>query len=77
MPSDIHDLTSRIRALDPEERAEVLRTLLADLEAPGDPDVEEVCVAEAKRRQEQLLAGEVKSVPGEQVLTNVRARLGG
>lgn len=76
MTTQVDDLTARIRALGREERVEVLRVLLAELEPAAEPGIEQAWIAEAKRRHQDLTDGRVKALPGEQVFAKLRARLG-
>lgn len=69
-------IEEEIRMLGAGEKMELLRLLIAELDAPADADAERVWVEEAQRRQRELVEGEVKGVPGERVFENLRSRLG-
>jgi putative addiction module component (TIGR02574 family) len=64
-----------IQALSDSERRELLRTLVAELDAPADPDVEKAWLEEAQRRHQELAEGKVKGVPGHLVFERLRSRL--
>ena len=53
----------------------MLRSLIAELDAPVDADVERAWLEEAQRRHRELVEGKVKGVPGERVFENLRSRL--
>jgi putative addiction module component (TIGR02574 family) len=73
--TDVAEIETRIRSLSFEDKTELLRTLIAQLDGPADADVESAWRLEAQRRHREVLEGKVKPVPGEGVFGNVRARL--
>jgi putative addiction module component (TIGR02574 family) len=75
MSDMIAELESKIRALSPEERAELIRLLIADLDGPSDANIEKAWLQEAQKRYREITEGKVETVPGEQVFENLRSRL--
>jgi putative addiction module component (TIGR02574 family) len=69
------EIEAKIRALSSDEKADLIRSLIADLDGPADTDVEAAWVKEAQRRHRQVVEGKVRPVPGEQVFANLRERL--
>ena len=57
MARTLRDIEYDIRALSAHERARLLGTLISDLDAPADPDVEGAWAAEAKRRLAEIESG--------------------
>jgi putative addiction module component (TIGR02574 family) len=76
MSAVVDELEARIRALSPDDRLELLRLLIAELDGPPDPEVESAWLEEARRRHREIVEGAVQPVPGDQVFENLRARLG-
>ncbi|MGH8649062.1 MAG: addiction module protein, partial [Burkholderiales bacterium] len=64
-----------IRALSPDDKADLVRSLIAELDGPADADVESAWLKEAQRRHREIVEGKVQPVPGERVFANLRARL--
>jgi putative addiction module component (TIGR02574 family) len=64
-----------IRALSARERAQLLRTLISDLDAPADPGAEQSWVVESERRLAEIESGTAKTMPGADVLKEARSRL--
>ena len=75
MSDMVAELKSKIGALNSEERVELIRLLIADLDGPPDANNEIVWLEEAQRRYREIIEGEVQTVPGEQVFENLRSRL--
>ena len=75
MSDDVAEIEAKIRALSPDEKAELIRSLIADLDGPEDTGVEQAWLDEAERRHRELLDGKVQGIPGERVFENLRARL--
>ncbi len=75
MSGEIAELEARIQALSVEERVELMRVLIADLDGVADANVESAWLEEAQRRQQELIEGKVHGVPGERVFENLRSRL--
>jgi putative addiction module component (TIGR02574 family) len=73
--SQFDDLTKRIRALSPGEKAALLRELIDDLDPGQDAEVEKLWLEEAERRYAQYLRGEVEAIPGDEVMAEARKRL--
>ncbi|MBI2918740.1 MAG: addiction module protein [Chloroflexi bacterium] len=63
------------RSLSAAEKVELLRSLIAELDAPADADIGGAWLEEAQRRHRDLVQGKVKGVPGERVFENLRSRL--
>jgi hypothetical protein len=76
MARAVPDIYEDIQALSDSEKQDLLRTLVADLDAPADPDVERAWLEEAQRRYQELVEGKVKGVPGHLVFERLRSRLG-
>ena len=74
MPA-VEKIAEEIRSLTAEQKTELLRSLIAELDAPDDADVERAWLEEARRRQRELVEGKVKGVPGERVFENLSSRL--
>ena len=69
------EIEAKIRALSQDEKADLIRSLIAELDGPADTDVEATWVKEAQRRHREVVEGKVQPVPGEQVFANLRDRL--
>lgn len=70
------DIQKEIQALSAEEKTELLRTLVAELDAPADTNVEKAWLDAAQRRYRELVEAKVQGVPGQLVFERLRARLG-
>lgn len=70
------EIEDEIRSLSSEDKRELLRTLIAELDAPADHDVESAWLVTSQRRYRELVEGKVKGIPGPLVFERLRARLG-
>lgn len=75
MSTDVAEIEAKIRSLSHEDRTELLRALIADLDGPAEADVEQAWLEEAQRRHREVVEGKVKAVPGTRVFENLRSRL--
>ncbi|KAB7627750.1 addiction module protein [Alkalilimnicola sp. S0819] len=75
MARTISDIYKDIQSLSDSEKNELLRTLVAELDAPADSEVEKAWLVEAQRRYQDLVDGTVQGVPGAQVFERLRNRL--
>jgi hypothetical protein len=71
----VDEIEEKIRSLKPEEKTELLRSLIAELDGTADAGVERAWLEVARRRQREIAEGRVKTVPAEQVFKRGRARL--
>ena len=71
----VEKIAEEIRSLTAAQKAELLRSLIAELDAPDDADVEGAWLEEARRRHRELVEGTVQGVPGERVFENLDSRL--
>jgi putative addiction module component (TIGR02574 family) len=73
------DLAREIEAkalqLPPTERARLAERLIASLDQGSDRDAEQVWLAEAERRLDELESGKVASIPAEEVLDKARSTI--
>lgn len=76
MARTVSEIYEDIQALSDSEKEDLLRKLIAELDASADPDVEKMWLAEAQRRYQELVDGKVKGVPGDRVFERVRFRVG-
>jgi Putative addiction module component len=60
---ELKEIERDIQALSDEQRFDLLRSLIADLDGPADADVEEAWLAEAERRDRELESGTVQLDP--------------
>jgi hypothetical protein len=77
MAKAVKDIEQDIRALSAEDKVELLRALVAELDMPADPDVERIWLETAQRRYRELVEGRVKGIPGPLVFKRLRTQLGG
>ena len=77
MARAVKDIEQDIRTLSSEDKVELLRALIAELDMPADPDVERAWLETSQRRYRELVEGKVRGVPGPLVFERLRARLGG
>ena len=75
MSTTVAEIEAKVRALSPDEKADLIRSLIAELDGPADPDVEIAWLKEAQRRHREIVEGRVQPIPGERVFANLRARL--
>ena len=75
MTAVVAEIEAKIRALSPKDKSELMRALIAELDGPGDADVEQAWLEEARRRYQEVADGKVQPIPGERVFANLRSRL--
>ncbi|HVB48329.1 MAG TPA: addiction module protein [Burkholderiales bacterium] len=75
MADDMADIEAKIRALSAEERAELIRALISDMDGAEGDSSERAWMEEAERRHRELIEGKVEGIPGERVFENLRSRL--
>lgn len=74
MSTAIIEIEAKVRALNTADKADLLRTLIAELDSPADADVEAAWLREAQRRHREIVEGKVQPVPGDQIFKDLRAR---
>jgi putative addiction module component (TIGR02574 family) len=77
MSRAVKDIEREIRELSSEEKIELIRTLIAELDAPPDANVERAWLETSQRRYRELVEGKVKGIPGPLVFERLRKQLGG
>jgi putative addiction module component (TIGR02574 family) len=75
MSTNVAEIEAKIRSLSFEDKAELLRVLISELDGPADADIESAWVGEAQRRHREIAEGKVKPIPAQRVFQNLRARL--
>jgi putative addiction module component (TIGR02574 family) len=75
MSSHVEEIEAKIRTLSPQDKTELLRSLIGELDGPADVDVERMWLEEAQRRYREIEEGTVKPIPAERVFQNLRSRL--
>ena len=75
MSLTIDQITTEAMHLPISSRAELAEKLVESLEFSEDGDIQQAWAAEAVRRREEVRSGEVKTIPGEEVLAEVRRML--
>jgi putative addiction module component (TIGR02574 family) len=75
MSTLLDDLEKQARALTPREKAMLARILIEELDPSLDAEVEELWIAEAQRRYQAYLNGELEALPGDEVMSRARSRL--
>lgn len=68
------ELIFEISELPTEERAKIAEWLLKTLN-PVDPDIEQAWINEAQHRLKQFREGNTDSIPGDEVIKDIRKRL--
>lgn len=77
MARGVKDLEREIRKLGSEDKLELIRALIAELDSPADMNVERAWLETSQRRYRELVEGKVQGVPGPLVFERLRKRLGG
>ena len=75
MSRPVAELEAEIRSLNADDRTDLIRVLIAELDGPAEADVERAWIEEAQRRRREIIDGTVEPVPGDRVFENLRARL--
>jgi putative addiction module component (TIGR02574 family) len=75
MSTNVAEIEAKIRSLSLEDKTELIRSLIADLDGPADADVEQAWLIEAQRRHSEIAEGKVKPVPAQRVFESLHARL--
>ena len=55
MSTNVAEIEAKIRSLTFEDKTELIRFLIADLDGPADADVESAWVVEAQRRHREIV----------------------
>lgn len=71
MDRDIFQLEAEARKLPPEDRARLVRRLIATLDTGDDHDAEQLWLDEAEQRLAAYRRGETTSVSGSEVFSNL------
>jgi putative addiction module component (TIGR02574 family) len=75
MSALLEELEKRSRLLTAQEKATLARILIEGLDSSSDSEVDQMWVAESKRRFEAYRRGEIEAHPGDEVMTRARNRL--
>lgn len=75
MARSLHQLQEEIRTLSTSDKEALLRALWEDLDGPADPHVDAAWLEEARRRDAELDAGAVDSIPAADVFKKLKATL--
>jgi putative addiction module component (TIGR02574 family) len=75
MARALADIERDISALSQEERTELLRKLIDDLDAPGDANSEAAWLKESERRLGEIESGTARTFPADDVIKDARKLL--
>ena len=76
MPLTIEELTREAMQLPATSRVVLADKLMESLESEEVDEIQRIWAAEAIRRRDEIRSGQVKAIPGEQVLDEVRRLVG-
>ena len=71
----VAEIEAKIRSLSREDKTELIRDLIAELDGPADADVERAWLEEAQKRHREVIEGKVQPIPAERVFAKYRTRL--
>jgi putative addiction module component (TIGR02574 family) len=69
------EIEAQIRALSRDDKADLVKSLIAELDGPPDAEVQREWLEEAQRRHREVVEGKVQPVPANRVFANLRDRL--
>jgi len=72
----IKEIEQDIRSLNGEDKVELIRSLIAELDGPADAGVERAWLETSQHRYRERVEGKVTGIPGPLVFKRLRARLG-
>ena len=75
-PMTVDELKAAALRLAPQARANLARELLSSLDELSEAEIEQLWFEEAARRDRELDAGTVQSLPADEVLARAKARRG-
>ena len=75
MARPLAQIQEDIRALGVREKEALLRVLWEEIDGPGDADVDAAWLEEAKRRDQELEAGTVETIPADEVFRSLEDSL--
>jgi Putative addiction module component len=75
MNPEYKEIEASARRLPLSEKAQLACTLIRDLDEDTDGNVEELWIAEADRRLDAYLKGEIEAVDGDVAMSRLRHRL--
>lgn len=75
MPPSLAELEKQAMELPLSERARLISSLIASLDAADEGDVEAAWAAEVERKLAEYEAGRVKAIPGDEVMKEARRKL--
>jgi hypothetical protein len=75
MSTTVEQLAEQAMNLPGESRARLADLLVESLDADALTDIDRLWLSEAKRRRDEVRAGNVKTIPGEEALRSVRDSL--
>jgi putative addiction module component (TIGR02574 family) len=75
MSATIEQLTEQAMKLPVESRARLADILVESLDTDELGRIEQLWIAEAKRRRDEVRSGKVKTIPGDEALRKVRDAL--
>ena len=75
MSTTVEQLAEQAMNLPGESRARLADLLVESLDAEALTDIDRLWLSEAKRRRDEVRAGKVKTIPGDEALRSVRDSL--
>jgi hypothetical protein len=75
MSTTVEQLAEQAMNLPGESRARLADLLIESLDAEALTHIDRLWLSEAKRRRDEVRAGKVKTIPGEEALRSVRDSL--
>lgn len=75
MSSELHDIEKAAEGLSPEQRARLVRRLIAGLDLGEDQDAEQVWLDEAERRLSDYRSGKTTARPANEVFAEIEQKL--
>jgi putative addiction module component (TIGR02574 family) len=75
MARALADIEQDILELSKNERAELLRKLIDDMDAPGDANSEAAWLRESERRLDEIESGTASTFPADDVMKDARTLL--
>jgi hypothetical protein len=75
MARSVWEIEKELRSLRAEDRNQLLRNLIADIDGEIEHGIEQAWLQEAKRRHKELQDGLVEPVPAAEVIAKAKSRL--